>query len=158
METGTARDGFAGSGLAAHRHAVDGNGSPGHPAPSVEIPVRYDGPDLDDVAALAGCRRDELIALHTGALYTAAFIGFAPGFAYLTGGDDRLVVPRRAAPRSAVPAGSVALAAGYCGIYPRESPGGWQLIGTTDAELWNTARAEPALLAPGTRVRFIRVP
>lgn len=126
-------------------------------APVVELAVRYDGDDLDDVAEMRGLAREELIALHTATIWTAAFVGFTPGFAYLDGGDDRLDVPRRASPRPIVPAGSVALAAGYCGVYPRESPGGWQLIGSTDAALWDSARPEPALLGPGTRVRFIRV-
>ncbi|MGD8169314.1 5-oxoprolinase subunit B family protein [Herbiconiux sp. P16] len=122
----------------------------------VELPVRYDGPDLAVVAELSGASVDDVIAAHLDQLWTAAFIGFAPGFAYLTGEDDRLTVPRRATPRAAVPAGSVALAAGYCGVYPRESPGGWHLIGRTAAVLWDAQRADPALLAPGTRVRFVR--
>ncbi|GAA2221647.1 allophanate hydrolase subunit 1 [Herbiconiux moechotypicola] len=121
----------------------------------VELPVVYDGPDLREVAAAAGLTVQGVIERHLAAEWTAAFIGFAPGFAYLTG-DGALTVPRRSAPRAAVPAGSVALAAGYCGVYPRASPGGWQLIGTTDAELWDTERPSPALLAPGTRVRFVR--
>ncbi|MFB2583880.1 5-oxoprolinase subunit B family protein [Herbiconiux liukaitaii] len=122
----------------------------------VEIRVRYDGPDLEEVARLSGLSVDEVIAAHTRSTWSAAFIGFAPGFAYLTGDDRRLDVPRRSTPRPAVPAGSVALAAGYCGIYPRESPGGWHLIGTTDAVLWDASREQPALLAPGTEVRFVR--
>ena len=122
----------------------------------VEIPVTYDGPDLDDVARTLDLTVADLIALHTSTHWTAAFIGFAPGFAYLTGDDaGRLTLPRRAAPRPSVPAGSVALAAGYCGVYPRESPGGWHLIGRTDAPLWDSARTDPALLAPGTAVRFV---
>jgi KipI family sensor histidine kinase inhibitor len=123
----------------------------------VEIPVRYDGADLSAVADLTGSTVEEVIDAHTEQLWTAAFIGFAPGFAYLQGEDDRLSVPRRATPRPVVPAGSVALAAGYCGVYPRESPGGWQLIGSTTATLWDAGRAEPALLAPGSLVRFVRV-
>ncbi|NQX33749.1 allophanate hydrolase subunit 1 [Herbiconiux sp. VKM Ac-2851] len=122
----------------------------------VEIPVTYDGSDLDDVARALGLTVGELIALHTTTRWTAAFIGFAPGFAYLTGDDDgRLTLPRRATPRPAVPPGSVALAAGYCGVYPRESPGGWHLIGRTDALLWDARRDDPALIAPGTDVRFV---
>lgn len=122
----------------------------------VEIPVTYDGPDLDDVARTLGLTVGELIALHTATRWTAAFIGFAPGFAYLTGDDEgRLALPRRATPRPAVPAGSVALAAGYCGVYPRESPGGWHLIGRTDAVLWDARRDDPALIAPGTVVGFV---
>jgi KipI family sensor histidine kinase inhibitor len=122
----------------------------------VELSVRYDGADLAAVADLTGTSVEDVIAAHTGQFWTAAFIGFAPGFAYLTGEDDRLTVPRRADPRPVVPAGSVALAAGYCGVYPRESPGGWHLIGTTSATLWDPRRLEPALLVPGTRVRFVR--
>jgi KipI family sensor histidine kinase inhibitor len=124
----------------------------------VEIPVRYDGADLVTVADLTGSSVEEVIDAHTEQLWTAAFIGFAPGFAYLQGEDDRLSVPRRATPRPVVPAGSVALAAGYCGVYPRESPGGWQLVGSTTATLWDARRAEPALLVPGSLVRFVRVP
>ncbi|MFB2556069.1 5-oxoprolinase subunit B family protein [Herbiconiux liangxiaofengii] len=121
----------------------------------VEIPVHYDGIDLHEAGEALGMSAAELVLAHTSAPWTAAFIGFAPGFAYLTSGDDRFTLPRRAVPRARVPAGSVALAAGYCGIYPRESPGGWHLIGRTDADLWNLDRAHPALIAPGTHVRFV---
>ncbi|MFE7840759.1 allophanate hydrolase subunit 1 [Streptomyces sp. NPDC057474] len=118
----------------------------------VEIPVRYDGPDLPDVAAHWGVDVAEVARIHAAAEYRVAFCGFAPGFGYLTGLPRE--VPRRATPRTAVPAGSVALAGPYTGVYPRSSPGGWQLIGTTDAVLWDTTRVPAALLAPGTRVRF----
>lgn len=141
-----------GSGAAGLR-ARSGAASASEP---VEILARYDGPDLDEVAALLGIGVDEVVHRHTGQLWTSAFIGFAPGFAYLMGEDEPLTVPRRETPRTAVPAGSIALAAGFCGIYPRASPGGWHLIGTTEARLWDVGRAQPALLAPGTRVRFIR--
>ncbi len=130
---------------------------PGLAAEPIEIAVRYDGPDLVAVAELTGASVDAVIAAHTGQLWTAAFIGFAPGFAYLSGENESLAVPRRTTPRPAVPAGSVGLAAGYCGIYPRESPGGWQLIGTTSATLWDASLLAPALLVPGARVRFVRV-
>jgi len=123
----------------------------------VEIPVRYDGPDLADVAAHWGVREREVAAVHAETEFTVAFCGFAPGFGYLTGLPARYDVPRRATPRTAVPAGSVALAGPYTGVYPRSSPGGWQLIGRTDAVLWDHARVPAALLAPGTRVRFIPV-
>ncbi len=123
---------------------------------AVELAVHYDGPDLGAVAKLLGVSVDDVIDLHTGGTWTSAFIGFAPGFAYLTASDSRLDVPRRSTPRAAVPAGSVALAAGYCGVYPGRSPGGWQIIGHTDAALWNPDAAQPALLAPGTTVRFFR--
>ncbi|MER6156550.1 allophanate hydrolase subunit 1 [Streptomyces sp. NPDC001868] len=118
----------------------------------VEIPVRYDGPDLADVAAHWGVDVAEVARVHAAAEYRVAFCGFAPGFGYLTGLPRE--VPRRATPRTAVPAGSVALAGPYTGVYPRSSPGGWQLIGTTDAVLWDHARVPAALLVPGTRVRF----
>lgn len=118
------------------------------------ILVVYDGPDLDEVAHLTGLTPDEVVAAHTGTAWEVAFTGFAPGFAYLTGGDPRLNVPRRDTPRSRVPVGAVALAGPYSGIYPRESPGGWQLLGRTDAPLWDLDRDPPALLRPGGRVRF----
>ncbi|MFT4218727.1 MAG: urea amidolyase family protein [Micropruina sp.] len=120
----------------------------------VEIGVRYDGEDLAEVARLTGLDPASVIAAHTGSEWTVAFGGFAPGFAYLVGGDDRLHVPRRAEPRTRVPAGAVGLAGPFSGIYPRPSPGGWQLIGRTDVELWDADREPPALLQPGGRVRF----
>ncbi len=121
---------------------------------TVTIPVRYDGPDLPDVAAHTGLPEDEVVALHTGSEWTVAFAGFAPGFGYLTGGDPRLEVPRRETPRTRIPAGSVALAGRYSGVYPHDGPGGWQLIGSTTLRMWDLDRPEPALLAPGVRVRF----
>ncbi|MFG3587302.1 allophanate hydrolase subunit 1 [Streptomyces sp. NPDC047990] len=121
---------------------------------AIEISVRYDGPDLADVAARWGVPVHEVPEIHTAAEYRVAFCGFAPGFGYLTGLPSRYDVPRRATPRTSVPAGSVALAGPYTGVYPRSSPGGWQLIGTTDAVLWDHTRVPAALLAPGTRVRF----
>jgi KipI family sensor histidine kinase inhibitor len=121
----------------------------------VEIPVTYDGPDLDDVAVLTGLTRDGVVAAHTGTDWRVGFGGFAPGFAYLVGGDPRLRVPRRSEPRTRVPAGAVGLAGEFSGIYPRESPGGWQLLGTTDVVLWDADREPPALLVPGTIVRFV---
>ncbi|MFH9008217.1 allophanate hydrolase subunit 1 [Streptomyces afghaniensis] len=123
----------------------------------VELPVRYDGPDLADVAAHWGVPEREVARIHAGTEFRVAFCGFAPGFGYLTGLPPRYDVPRRATPRTAVPAGSVALAGPYTGVYPRSSPGGWQLIGTTDAVLWDHARVPAALLSPGTRVRFVPV-
>ncbi|WP_338776342.1 allophanate hydrolase subunit 1 [Streptomyces sp. DG1A-41] len=123
----------------------------------VELPVRYDGPDLSDVAAHWGVPEREVARIHAQTEFRVAFCGFAPGFGYLTGLPPRYDVPRRATPRTAVPAGSVALAGPYTGVYPRSSPGGWQLIGTTDAVLWDHARVPAALLSPGTPVRFVPV-
>ena len=123
-------------------------------AREVEIAVVYDGPDLDDVARLTGLSTAEVVAAHTGRTWTAAFGGFAPGFSYLVDGDARLAVPRRSSPRTSVPTGSVGLAGDFSGIYPRSSPGGWQLIGRTDASLWDSSREQAALLTPGTTVAF----
>nr|WP_269778714.1 urea amidolyase family protein [Microlunatus antarcticus] len=125
--------------------------------PVVEVPVCYDGADLDEVARLCGLDPAEVVRRHTAAPWTVAFTGFAPGFGYLSGGDPALDVPRRSEPRTAIPAGSVGLAGRFSGIYPRASPGGWQLIGRTGLALWDLRRADPALLAPGMRVRFVDV-
>lgn len=120
----------------------------------VSVPVVYDGPDLQEVAELTGLSVDEVVAAHTGSQWRVAFAGFAPGFAYLVGGDPRLDVPRRSEPRTRVPVGAVGLAGHFSGIYPRSSPGGWQLIGHTDEVLWDEHRDPPALLRPGWGVRF----
>ena len=125
--------------------------------PLVELATTYDGPDLGFVADTWGVTVAEVVARHTSVEFTAAFCGFAPGFAYLTGLPPEWAVPRMAAPRSSVPVGAVALADHYCGVYPSASPGGWRLLGHTQATLWDLAREEPALLAPGTRVRFVEV-
>jgi KipI family sensor histidine kinase inhibitor len=122
---------------------------------TVEIPVTYDGEDLDDVASLSGLSRDEVIEAHAAGEYVVAFCGFAPGFGYLTGLDERLHVPRRDDPRTRVPAGAVAIADRFAAVYPRASPGGWQLIGSTDEPLWDVDRDPPARLTPGTKVRFV---
>ena len=122
----------------------------------VEIPVDYQGEDLDEVAGLLGISSDEVIRRHTEHDYTVAFTGFAPGFAYLAGGHPSLDVPRRATPRTRIPAGAVGLAGKFSGIYPRASPGGWQIIGVTDTPMWDLARDVPALLQPGFKVRFLR--
>lgn len=122
----------------------------------VVIPVTYDGPDLDDTARLLGLDVATLVGLHTESVWTVAFSGFAPGFGYLVTDHDRLVVPRLAAPRTQVPAGSVALAGAFSGVYPRASPGGWRIIGSTDAVLWDAAATQPAPLVPGRRVIFER--
>ncbi|MBS45448.1 MAG: allophanate hydrolase [Nocardioides sp.] len=122
--------------------------------PVVTVPVVYDGPDLETVAELWDTDLDGVVGRHAGTPFTSAFCGFAPGFAYLTGLPEHLAVPRLATPRERVPAGSVALAGPWCGVYPTASPGGWQLIGRTDLTLFDPTADPPALLAPGTRVRF----
>lgn len=119
------------------------------------IEVIYDGEDLDAVCSLTGLDREAVVVAHTGRVWQVAFCGFAPGFAYLVGGDPRLEVPRRDESRVRVPAGAVALAGPFSSVYPRVSPGGWQLIGHTDAELWNLALEPPAVLSPGMTVRFV---
>ncbi|MEH7827867.1 urea amidolyase family protein [Gemmobacter denitrificans] len=124
-------------------------------APAVEIPVTYDGADLAEVAGLMGLDVAGVIAAHQAARWTVAFCGFAPGFAYLTCDDPRFDLPRRASPRPRIPAGSVALAGQFGGVYPQASPGGWQLIGTTTLPMWDPDRDPPALLAPGQEVRFV---
>ena len=140
--------------LAAELRSWDVPALQARAAAAVELPVRYDGPDLAEVAALWDVSVEAAVRIHSATEFRVAFCGFAPGFGYLTGLGPRYEVPRRATPRTAVPAGSVALAGPYTGVYPRSSPGGWQLIGTTDAVLWDTAREPAALLSPGTRVRF----
>lgn len=119
----------------------------------VEIPVHYNGEDLDEVATLLNINRAEVIQRHTAHDYSVAFCGFAPGFAYLTGGAG-FQVPRRQTPRTRIPAGAVALAGDFSGVYPKASPGGWQIIGVTPLQMWDLNRAEPALLRPGYKVRF----
>ncbi|WP_039827521.1 5-oxoprolinase subunit B family protein [Nocardia testacea] len=123
----------------------------------VRIPVRYDGPDLESVAEMLDLRPDQVIAAHTAATWQCAFVGFAPGFGYLTAGDWRYRVPRRDTARTRIPAGSVGLAGGWSAVYPRETPGGWQLIGTTALTMWDTERDPPALVHAGARVRFVDV-
>jgi KipI family sensor histidine kinase inhibitor len=123
----------------------------------VVIDVVYDGADLGEVAALTELDAAGVVAAHTGRPWRVGFSGFAPGFAYLVGGDPRLQVPRRDEPRTRVPAGSVGLAGEFSAVYPRESPGGWQLIGHTDAVMWHIDRDAPALLSPGMWVQFREV-
>jgi KipI family sensor histidine kinase inhibitor len=132
--------------------------TPGAPAndpvePTV-VDVVYDGADLAEVAELTGMTTAQVVDAHTANPWHVGFCGFAPGFAYLVGGDPRLAVPRRSEPRSSVPAGAVGLAGEFTGVYPRRSPGGWQLIGRTDAVLWDIDRPDPALLTPGMWVQF----
>jgi KipI family sensor histidine kinase inhibitor len=126
-----------------------------HDADPLVIPVTYDGEDLDTVTELTGMRRDELVAWHTGQLWTSAFCGFAPGFSYLTGSDRPLDLPRRSTARTAVPSGAVAVAGEFSAVYPRTSPGGWQLIGSTEVPMWSLERTPPALAPAGTLVRFV---
>jgi KipI family sensor histidine kinase inhibitor len=124
---------------------------------TVTVDVRYDGQDLAEVAEHLGTSVEELVRRHQTATWTVAFTGYAPGFGYLVGDDPLFDVPRRPSPRTRIPAGSVGLAGTFSGVYPRESPGGWQLIGRTDAALWDLDRDPPALFAPGTTVRFRQV-
>jgi KipI family sensor histidine kinase inhibitor len=143
--------------LSAHIDLIGGREPPrpaSDPADRIVIPTRYDGEDLGHVAALWGCSADEAVRRHAAASFEVAFCGFAPGFAYCTSDLSVPDTPRRDEPRTSVPAGSVALAGRYCGIYPRTMPGGWQLIGTTDTVLFDAQRAVPALLAPGALLRF----
>jgi KipI family sensor histidine kinase inhibitor len=130
-------------------------GTPTEEGELVEVPVVYDGADLADVASRWGTDVDGVVARHGEVEFVAAFCGFAPGFAYLSGLPGGRAVPRLDTPRPKVPAGSVALADAWCGVYPSESPGGWRLIGRTALSLWDPHRSRPALLAPGTRVRFV---
>ncbi|WP_149196504.1 5-oxoprolinase subunit PxpB [Luteimonas suaedae] len=143
--------------LQAQDLAAAGDRDPGH-QPPLEIPVRYGGehgPDLEAVAAHADITAEEVIALHTAGDYRVAMLGFAPGFPYLLGLDPRLAMPRMDTPRARIPAGSVAIGGAQTGIYPRESPGGWRILGRTPLVLFDPARPAPALLEPGRRVRFV---
>lgn len=124
---------------------------------TVVVPVVYDGEDLADIAGLTGLTPREVVEAHTAATWTVAFCGFAPGFGYMVCDDRRLHVPRRAEARTRVPAGSVALAGEFTGVYPRSSPGGWQLLGRTEERIWDLDRDPPGLLRPGVRVRFEEV-
>ena len=128
-----------------------------HHANAIEIPVHYDAPDLDEVAAAWQVSVSDVAELHSAYEYRVAFCGFVPGFAYLVGLPEVYHLPRRPTPRVSVPPGSVAVAGPYTGVYPRSSPGGWHLIGTTDADLWDLGRDDPALLTPGSTVRFTPV-
>lgn len=123
----------------------------------IRVPTVYDGADLDAVAAATGLTREQVITLHSETVYTVAFFGFAPGFAYLTGLSDRLRVNRRPAPRPKVPAGSVAIANLQTCIYPGAMPSGWNQVGSADVELWDVTATPPSRLRIGDRVRFERV-
>ncbi len=137
------------------RAAATGDPDAAPPGPLVEIATRYDGADLDDTAELLGIRADDLVARHGAAEWMVAFTGFAPGFAYLVSADWPFDVPRLDRPRLRVPAGAVGLAGAFSGAYPRDTPGGWRLIGSTDAVLFDPEAVDPVLLAPGSRVRFV---
>jgi KipI family sensor histidine kinase inhibitor len=130
----------------------DGDESGGE---AVHIPVVYDGADLEEVSVLTGLSPGEVIERHVRADYFVAYLGFSPGFGYLSGLDEALHVPRRDSPRTAVPAGSVAIAGAYGAVYPSSSPGGWRLLGRTTLTLWDAGRDPPSLLQPGARVHFV---
>lgn len=123
--------------------------------PIIEIPVVYDGIDLADVAAATGMSTDQVVETHSSAIYSAAFLGFTPGWAYLVGLPPRLHLPRRPTPRPSVPAGSVAIASEFSGVYPTTSPGGWNLLGHTATTMFDASREKPALVVAGDRVRFV---
>jgi len=138
--------------------AMTGTSAPDAAGDAIEIPVHYggpDGPDLEEVAERHGMSPADVVELHAGARYRVLFLGFAPGFAYLGGLPDAIATPRRPSPRERVPAGSVGIAGEQTGVYPLSMPGGWNLIGRTDAVLFDPQRAEPALLRPGAPVRFV---
>lgn len=153
--------------LVHHDHLVDGDrralesllvpSGTAAPAdgPLVEIPVVYAGPDLDEVSVATGLSVAEVIELHSSAVYSAAFLGFTPGWAYLIGLAPELHLPRRSTPRTVVPAGSVAIASEFTGVYPTNSPGGWHLLGHTDAVMFDPHRDKAALVMAGDRVRFV---
>ncbi len=140
--------------LAAVISRIDLSARSGRQGETIEVPVVYDGEDLGDVAEILGWTVEDVVRRHTQATWTVAFTGFAPGFAYMTCDDPGFDVPRRKTPRVRVPAGSVAIGGKFGGIYPTDSPGGWQILGNTPVKMWDTGRDRPALLAPGDRVRF----
>lgn len=135
-----------------HHHMMPSDGR------LIEIPARYDGPDLDVVAAAVGLRPDAVIELHSATTYVAAFCGFAPGFAYLSGLPQALHLPRRSSPRTLVPAGSLAMASEFTSVYPTAAPGGWHLLGSVDVAMFDATRRPAALIAPGDSVRFVPQP
>jgi KipI family sensor histidine kinase inhibitor len=137
--------------------ALAADSAPAPDFPLVTVPVVYDGADLEELGETTGLSVAEVVERHAAPLYLVAFCGFSPGFGYLTGLDPVLRLPRRSTPRTRVSAGSVAIADEYAGVYPTAGPGGWHLLGRTDAVLWDVERDPPALFAPGTRVRFTPV-
>ena len=136
------------------RRLPEASSLPTPPLRRITVPVIYDGADLETVAAATGLTAAEVARRHAAASYTVGFLGFSPGFGYLFGGDPRLALPRRPVPRPSVPAGSVAVAGGVTAVYPQATPGGWHLLGRTDAVMFDPARPDPALLGPGDQVRF----
>ena len=148
-----------------HHHKVDraalekllvpSSAAPQAAGPIIEIPVVYDGDDLADVAAATGMPVDQVVEMHSSVTYSAAFLGFTPGWAYLVGLPQPLHLPRRSTPRTAVAAGSVAIASEFSGVYPTTSPGGWNLLGHTMTTMFDASRDKPALVVAGDRVRFV---
>jgi KipI family sensor histidine kinase inhibitor len=141
---------------ALERLLVPGASTARPQGPLVEIPVVYDGVDLDEVASATGLAVERVIEIHSSTEYSAAFLGFTPGWAYLVGLSPELRLPRRSTPRTAITAGSVAIANEFTGVYPTVSPGGWHLLGHTDATMFDVQREKPALIMAGDRVRFVR--
>ncbi|MGC8466538.1 MAG: 5-oxoprolinase subunit B family protein [Acidimicrobiales bacterium] len=129
----------------------------GAPARIIDIPTRYNGPDLEEVARQWNVDIQAVIDIHVATTFTCSFCGFLPGFAYLTGLPQHYAVRRKATPRTALSAGSVGLAGAYCGIYPRSSPGGWQILGQTEFEPWRIDRDPPGQIMPGDKVRFSEI-
>lgn len=130
------------------------------PSEIIEIPVLYGGemgPDLQEVADHCGLTPQEVIALHSAPVYGIFMLGFTPGFPYLGGMDAQLTTPRRAEPRVCIPAGSVGIAGAQTGVYPIQSPGGWQLIGRTPLRLFDPSRSQPILLQAGQGIRFVPI-
>jgi 5-oxoprolinase (ATP-hydrolysing) subunit B len=141
---------------ALERLLIPAPGAPRPQGPIVEIPVVYDGIDLDEVASTTGLSTDEVVETHSSVVYSAAFLGFTPGWAYLVGLPAQLHLPRRSTPRTSITAGSVAIANEFAGVYPTVSPGGWHLLGHTTERMFDVEREKPALVMAGDRVRFVR--
>ena len=141
---------------ALERLLIPAPGAPRPQGPMVEIPVVYDGIDLDEVASATGLSTDEVVETHSSVVYSAAFLGFTPGWAYLVGLPAQLHLPRRSTPRTSITAGSVAIANEFTGVYPTISPGGWHLLGHTTERMFDVDREKPALVMAGDRVRFVR--
>jgi KipI family sensor histidine kinase inhibitor len=141
---------------ALERLLVPAPAAPRPQGPIVDIPVVYDGIDLDEVAEATGLSTDEVVATHSSVIYSAAFLGFTPGWAYLVGLPAQLHLPRRSTPRTSITAGSVAIANEFTGVYPTVSPGGWHLLGHTTERMFDVERDKPALVMAGDRVRFVR--